>query len=328
MKLQTQKIFNQYIQRQAELNHIEVDNINSFNVAPQPEQRFEEKVQENSDFLSKINLVFVDNQKGQKVLMGTNGTIAGRTDTTKNDRNPRDMKELKDCFYTCEQTNYDTLITYEQLDAWRHKKEFQQLYTKTLAKQIARDRLMIGFNGKQVASETDRNVNTKLEDVNIGWLQQIRLQPEHYLNNVRIGENETYKNLDALVVDAHKNFISEWEQDSTDLVVVCNSKLLNKKFFDLANSVEDAINQQAFNQLIHQHILGGFNVVTPPFFPENAFLITTFDNLSIYLQRGTTRRSIIDNPKRNQVEDFRSINEAFVVEDFNKVAFVEGIAIA
>ncbi|STH27919.1 P2 family phage major capsid protein [Escherichia coli] len=52
-----------------------------------------------------------------------------------------------------------------------------------------------------------------------------------------------------------------------------------------------------------------------PFFPPNALLITRLDNLSIYWQEDTRRRSVIDNPKRDRIENFESVNEAYVVED-------------
>ena len=51
------------------------------------------------------------------------------------------------------------------------------------------------------------------------------------------------------------------------------------------------------------------------------------DNLSIYWQEDTRRRSVIDNPKRDRIENFESVNEAYVVEDYRCVALVENITI-
>ena len=48
-------------------------------------------------------------------------------------------------------------------------------------------------------------------------------------------------------------------------------------------------------------------------------LITRLDNLSIYWQEDTRRRSVIDNPKRDRIENFESVNEAYVVEDYRDV---------
>ncbi|ENE5305602.1 P2 family phage major capsid protein [Escherichia coli] len=42
---------------------------------------------------------------------------------------------------------------------------------------------------------------------------------------------------------------------------------------------------------------------------------------------GTRRRSVIDNPKRDRIENFESVNEAYVVEDYRCAALVENIQI-
>ena len=64
-----------------------------------------------------------------------------------------------------------------------------------------------------------------------------------------------------------------------------------------------------------------------PFFPKDAFLITPLDNLSIYTQRGTTRMAYLDNPKLDRIEEFRSVNEAYVIEDYDACCLVEGILV-
>ncbi|STW05273.1 phage major capsid protein [Klebsiella grimontii] len=73
--------------------------------------------------------------------------------------------------------------------------------------------------------------------------------------------------------------------------------------------------------------MGGLQAVRAPSFPANAVLITHLDNLSIYWQEDTRRRSVIDNPKRDRIENFESVNEAYVVEDYRCVALVENISI-
>ena len=65
-----------------------------------------------------------------------------------------------------------------------------------------------------------------------------------------------------------------------------------------------------------------------PFFPDNALLITTYDNLSIYWQEGARRRRMEDNPKRDRVENYESSNDAYVVENTGMAAMVENIEIA
>jgi hypothetical protein len=65
----------------------------------------------------------------------------------------------------------------------------------------------------------------------------------------------------------------------------------------------------------------------PPFFPVRGVVVTSYSNLSIYYQMGTLRRAIIDNPKRDRLEEYHSENEAYVVEDFGKFAGVRNGAI-
>ena len=62
-----------------------------------------------------------------------------------------------------------------------------------------------------------------------------------------------------------------------------------------------------------------------PFFPDNAILITRFDNLSIYFQEGARRRRVEDVPKRDRIENYESSNDAYVIEDLGLAALVENI---
>ena len=53
--------------------------------------------------------------------------------------------------------------------------------------------------------------------------------------------------------------------------------------------------------------------------------MTTFDNLSIYVQEGARRRTVIDNPKRDQIENYESSNEDYYIEDLGLAAMAEKI---
>lgn len=83
----------------------------------------------------------------------------------------------------------------------------------------------------------------------------------------------------------------------------------------------------AADLIISQKRIGGLAAVQAPFFPANAILITRLDNLSIYWLEESRRRSVIDNPKRDRVENFESVNEAYVVEDYDCVALIENIEV-
>ena len=77
--------------------------------------------------------------------------------------------------------------------------------------------------------------------------------------------------------------------------------------------------------VISQKRVGGLPAATVPYFPANAMLVTTFDNLSIYWQEGARRRRMEENPKRDRVENYESSNDAYVVEDNDRAALVENI---
>ncbi|EGH1962315.1 capsid protein, partial [Salmonella enterica] len=136
-----------------------------------------------------------------------------------------------------------------------------------------------------------------------------------------------YVNLDAVVMDTVNELIDVEYQDDDELVVVCGRELLSDKYFPLVNKEQDNSEKIAADLIISQKRMGGLQAVRAPFFPANALLITRLDNLSIYWQEDTRRRSVIDNPKRDRIENFESVNEAYVVEDYRCAALVENIEI-
>lgn len=328
MRNETRKKFNHSLNKLAEINGVEAVNV-QFTIAPVPSQKMEEKVQASSEFLGKINIIGVINQTGEAIGLSVNSTIAGRTDTSGDgERSPRDPTGFSADKYECKQTNFDVAITYVKLDAWAVFADFHTRWTAAVAKAIALDRIMIGFNGTSVAETTDRTANPKLQDVNIGWLQKIRVNAaERVMKPVTVGTTGTYKNLDALVVDAVNELIDEVHQDDTDLVVICGRSLLADKNFPIVNDAADNQNALAGQILLSQKQIGGLPAARVPHFPDNAMLITSFDNLSIYYQKDAKRRHIQEKPNRNRIEDYQSSNEAYVIEAYEKVALVEGITI-
>ena len=147
------------------------------------------------------------------------------------------------------------------------------------------------------------------------------------MNNVTIGATGTYKNLDSLVIDAVAELIDDVHQDATDLVVICGRSLLNDKNFPIVNNAEDNQNTLAGQILVGQNKLVVYQLYEFHLFPDNTILITSLDNLSIYYQKDSKRRYIVEEPNKNRVADYQSSNEAYVIEAFEKVALVEGIAI-
>ncbi|WP_336993832.1 phage major capsid protein, P2 family [Lelliottia amnigena] len=341
MKQKTRFAFNAYLQQLARLNGVAVTELASkFTVEPSVSQTLEDEIQQSAAFLTLVNVMGVAEQSGQLLGLGVGSTIAGTTDTTTKEREPTDPTLMADVEYKCEQTNFDTVLTYAKLDLWAKFQDFQVRIRNAIVKRQALDRIMIGFNGVKRAKTSNRAENVLLQDVNKGWLQKIREDaPDNVLGiktaddgtvtiePVKVGKGGLYANLDALVMDAVNELIDPIFQDDDELVVVCGRELLSDKYFPLVNKEQENSEKIAADLIISQKRMGGLQAVRAPYFPANAVLITRLDNLSIYWQEDTRRRSVIDNPKRDRIENFESVNEAYMVEDYRCAALVENITI-
>lgn len=335
MRNDTRANFNAYATRLAQLNGVD-SATTKFAVDPTVQQTLESKIQESSAFLGRINIIGVDEMKGEKLGLGVSGPIASRTDTSTTDRATRDVSTLDAQDYECKQTNYDTHITYGKLDAWAKFPDFQTRLRDEIVRRQALDRICIGFNGTSAAATTDLATNKLLQDVNIGWLQQYRTNATARVmsevvedsGKINIGDSGDYKNLDALVMDAVANLVEPWYQEDPSLVVILSRDLLHDKYFPLVDKTQDATDVLATDIIISQKRVGGLQAVRVPFVPTGTMLITTPDNLSIYYQSGARRRHLLDNPKRDRVENYESSNDAFVVEDYGRGCLIENITVA
>ena len=333
MKKITRELFDKYTARLAQLNDTG-SAAKTFTVDPTIQQKLETKMQESSEFLNKINVIGVTEQEGEKLGLGISGPIAGRTNTAAADRQTRDLTGMSSQKYRCEKTNFDTHIGYQKLDAWAKFLDFQARIANMILTRQGLDRMVIGFNGVSVAANTDIIAHPLLQDVNKGWLQHYREQaPQRVLHEVvpasgkvKVGDAGDYKNLDAVVADAI-GLLDPWYQEDTGLVAIVGRKLLNDKYFPLINTKQAPSETLAADIIISQKRIGGLPAVRVPYFPDNAILITRFDNLSIYWQDGGRRRRVVDEAKRDRIENYESSNDAYVVEDFGLGALIENILI-
>jgi len=335
MRNDTRELLDEYHADVARMNG--VSNIEkSFNVAPQIQQNLETRVQESSAFLSQINVIGVDDMEGATVGLSIGGMIAGRTDTNGGGRREtRSVHGLEEHRYKVAQTNFDTHITYNQLDVWSRFPDFQTRIAAAIVERCQLDRIAIGFNGVSIAPTTDRVANPLGQDVNIGWLErmrtenQVRVMEEGAVagGKVQVGKGGDYATLDALVWDAVQSLLPSWAKGRTDLVAICGQGLLHDKYFPLINAEEKPTEQIARDLIMSSKRLGGRQAAEVPFFPDNAVLITPFKNLSIYYQNGKRRRYVQENPARDRIEDFNSSNEGYVIEDYDAACMVDNIEI-
>jgi len=310
-------------------------NTQKFNVLPSIQQTMERKVQESDAFLQQINFVFPTAQQGQALQLGISSGIASNTDTDNKAREGGDYHDISAVDYTCTQTNYDTSIKYSVMDMWAHEPNFLKSLRESIARQKGLDRIKIGFFGTQRAKNSNRAQYPKLEDVNIGWLQKWRNDaPERVLTSgsapdkIVISEQGDYKNLSSLVQNCVATLIDPVFNDSPDLVVICSRKMLSDRYFAILDNSNVNTEQVAANILMANRTINGMRVIAPPFFPEDKILITSLKNLAVYIQSGSARRAIIDNPARDRVDFFESCNEAYVVEEYRAGCVIENISYA
>ncbi|VVT07479.1 phage major capsid protein, P2 family [Erythrobacter sp. EC-HK427] len=333
-----------------------------FNVDPNVEQKLESRLEETNEFLQMINMIGVSEQEGAVLGVGVDGSIAGRQDTSGgNRRNPQAMGNPDEKHrYLCRKTNYDWSQPYALIDAWAHKPDFQTILRDSILRRQARDRILIGFNGTSAAANTDRAANPLLQDVNEGWLHKLRTDaPAQVMSDgaltvhsdgsdddaldaiyvkagvdlydAEVADSELnaaadYSSLDALVLDA-KRGIHEAHRGDTDLVVIVGHDLLDDKYFNIAQQTGNtATEQEATDRILAStKMIGGLRAYRVSGFPANAVLITKMSNLSIYWQEGSRRRQLKDEPEYDRIANYESVNEAYVIEEYELAVLVENI---
>ena len=295
-------------------------------------QELNEAITAKADFLERINIIPVSEIKGEKVFIGVNGPVTGRTNTKTADRQAKDASALENTTYELVDTQSDVGLPYAKIDAWAKFPDFQDRYSAAVQKRIAQDRIVIGFHGKTAAPQTDLDANPKLQDVNKGWLQQLREDaPQQVLKEgknagmITLGAGGDYANLDALVHDT-KQMVDEILREDGDLVAIIGSDLLAADKAKLYTKQGDTPTEK--ERIENAQVIatyGGLPAFSVPNFPVNAVLVTSWDNLSIYFQDTSWRKQTVDNPKRSRVEDYNSRNEGYVIEQMEKIALTENV---
>lgn len=331
MHTKTRLAYNAYLDQLAALNQVP-SATEKFTVEPSVQQKMETKIQDSSSFLKSINVYGVPDKEGEKIGLGIGGSIASTTDTRVKARTTSDLSTMDSFKYRAEQTNFDSHVTYAQLDNWARHPNFQIKLRDLLLLRQALDRIKIGFNGVRRAATSDRNAHPMLDDVNIGWLQHLRTNaPQRVMDHgaaagkIKVGAGGDYENIDALVFDAKGNLLDEWYKRDTMLVVICGSDLVHDKYFPLINQTQPNTERLAVDMIISQNRIGGVQAVNVPYFPPNAMLITRLDNVSLYYQEGSRRRTVKDCAELNCIQNFESSNEAYVLEDHGAACLIENI---
>ena len=338
MKEVTLQRFTRYVGQIASLNNVapEIAATKKFTVAPSVQQTLVNRMQESAEFLKLINIVPMDDQSGEALGLGISGTVAGRTNTSLGHRRTGvDPTSMDGTAWACKKTNFDTALRYDKLDMWAKFPDFETRIRDQIVTRHALDRIMIGFNGTSAAEETDRAAHPLLQDVNIGWLQHMRtdnaartlsaVQGGKVAGHVSYGTDGDFTGIDAMVWRARNTLLPSWARNAPGLIVIVGDDLIVDKYGPIMDRAENSLDTPAKAAVMADKQMGGLPTVRVPYFPGDAFLITTLNNLSIYYQDGKVRRLIRDEPDLDQVTDYQSSNEAYVVEDYSFAALVENI---
>lgn len=308
----------------------------NFAVEPTIEQKLYDAVYESAEFLTRINHALVDDLVGQSVFMSAGSGVTGRAGVDEdgnNERKTKDVSGLTKREYRCYEEEIDVHLTWAKMDAWSKFPDFHNRYRNHVRQQKALDIIKIGWHGTHVADSTDLAKYPMLEDVNIGWLQLLRRDaPARVLKDggtadaprvdeIRIGAGGDYENLDCAVHDAVQGIPLH---KRVGLVAIIGDELIaqdkGKHYAKNAHTPSEK-EKVEMSQVINTY--GGLPSFQVSFFPPRGILVTSFDNLSHYVQAGSTRMSIENNAKRKRVEDYESRNACYYVEDLEKAVYFE-----
>ena len=298
-----------------------------FSIAPSIAQQLKDKIVEQSTFLPSINVIMVDELKGENILGAATGPVTGRTDTRgEGERTPRDVLGLTRFGYELKQTNSDVYMRYNTVDVWAKFPDMAERYARYVQERIANDMELIGWYGESAADNTDLAAHPQLEDVNKGWLQYMRENlPANVLSEggtageIRLGAGGDWPNLDVAVNDLLQG-IPEYMR--TGLVALIGADCIAQEKAALYAVVGGKPTEKAL-AAASLTTFGGLPWLTPSNFPARGLVITSLDNLSIYQQADSWRRQIVDKPSKDRVEDYNSRNEGYVVESPEKFVAVE-----
>ncbi|MNY14790.1 Phage major capsid protein, P2 family [compost metagenome] len=114
-------------------------------------------------------------------------------------------------------------------------------------------------------------------------------------------------------------------REDTGLEAICGRELLHDKYFPVVNQDNKPSETLAAQTVVAQKRMGNLAANTQPFFPAASVFISRPDNLSIYWQTSGRRRLLKDNPEMDQVENYESSNDAYVIERIGGAVLVEKI---
>lgn len=301
--------------------------VEMFNVSVPKAIALIDAVQQSIAFLQRISVITVTDTTGDIVMLHAPTSVAGRTDTTQPgvERVPQIVGDKTKRGYEVKQTNYDIGLRYSDIDAWRRFSDYDQRVLRMIYRRIGLDQLLIGWYGQSCAANTNRVANPLLQDVNFGWLYDLKTnKPENFVKaaegeKLKLGVDGDWNNLDQLSFEL-LSLIPEEHRTGNEVVLVGRKIVAWESGKIFAQHGQTPSEKTRFTLLDKTY--GGCPAESPAGFPDTGVMVTDPANLQLYIQESSLRRQLIDNPKKDQVEHYQSQNECYRIADLDAAAAV------
>ena len=266
------------------------------------------------EFLGMIYCADVDQLSGQVVSVGASALHTGRSKEGRFIR--RVGVDGND--YKLVETDSCAALRWDLLSVWANaggENEFFQLVQAFSNEAFALDMLRIGFNGTDVAENTDPKKNPNGEDVNIGWHERMKNYKDGaqiITDPVVLDVSGDYRSLDAMAADLINTKIPQQYRNDPRLVVLVGADLVAAEQYRLYQAADRPTEKIAAQIL--GNTIAGRKAVVPPFMPGKRMVVTPLSNLHIYTQRNTRQRKAEFVEDRKQYENKYLRNEGYAVE--------------
>ncbi len=323
----------------------QTDVSHTFNIAPRIAQTIESLTQQENEFLKKINVVPVNEMKGDVLGFGAPNRLRKRTTTSNpsfKKRRPSDPTSLVQRQYECEDYESDALIGWKQIDSWAHLPDFYGRYRNSILQARANDKLAIGWNGQFSAADTDSTTYINLEDNAPGWIQyMIENAPEQVLgilpdatapygyvvDPINVGPGGDFESFDELVYHMRQTMIHKSLRKRTGMRAIMGDDLVLSENSSLFGADTAPTERLARNLYLNSQTFGRTDIETSDEFPDRGLVVTELQNLSIYFQEDAMRRKIEDDHNEKGIIDYEYGREDHVLEVAEGCAMVHPDAI-
>lgn len=307
-----------------------------FSIDAPKETKLKKAIMESSDFLKKINILDVQQIKGQAVTVGSDKLSTGRD----KERFKGTTPDISGYEYELSVTDTVIHITWARLAEWANsggQKEFEKKLMEYVTEQVGADMLRVGWNGTHAEKITDPAKYPNGEDVNEGWHARIKRLAPSQIVGASFDNDESeiyfdpdgtrdaagnplfdYKTVDAMASDLINNVLHPAFRNAPDLVVLVGQNIVAAAQYRLYTEADKPSEHNAAQKL--DKSIAGRPAYVVPYFPGNRMVVTSLKNLSIYTQKGTKRRKTKDNDDLGRVESFLWRFEGYVVEEPLKYA--------